>query len=194
MYYIIVNNKGMINMRKKNGFTLIELLAVIVILAILVLIAMPKVLQTVENARRDTFKVEIQNILNKIESVSTDKILNGGFKTITQDVDGKKIPVRYACMTLQELYKEGFLSKNFDNAGYAGIVEMFIPSVGDVVYGINISNGSYSYRIATPEKLAKDNAINEMGSETGSESNFPKTCKNEPTYTYSQYIKDGFTP
>lgn len=182
-------------MRKNNdGFTLIELLAVIVILAILVLIAAPRVLQMVENARRDAFKLEVQKTLGQIETVSTDKMLNGGFTTITQDIDGKKTPVRYTCMTLQELYKQGFINKNFDEAGYAGIVEMFIPSVGDVVYGINISNGSYSYRIATPEKLAKDNAINEMGSETGSESNFPKTCKNEPTYTYSQYIKDGFTP
>lgn len=181
-------------MKRNKGFTLIELLAVIVILAILVLIALPKVLQMVENARRDTFKIEVQKMLGQMETVSADKMLNGGFTTINQDIDGKRSPVRYACMTLQDLYKEGYLNKNFDNAGYSGIVEIFIPSIGDVVYGINISNGAYSYRIATQDKLSKDSAISDMGTETGSENTFPKTCKNEPTYTYNQYLKDGFTP
>ena len=37
---------------KKNGFTLVELLAVIVILAIILVIAVPKITDTIDNARR----------------------------------------------------------------------------------------------------------------------------------------------
>ncbi|MGM9834189.1 MAG: type II secretion system protein [Bacilli bacterium] len=183
-------------MKKNNsGFTLIELLAVIVILAVLVLMAMPRVLQFMENARRDTFKVEVQNILNKMESVYADKMLNGGLASITETVDGSKIPTKYMCLTLQDLYKDGYMSKNFDSAGYSGIIEVFIPSKGDVVYGINITNGSYSYRLATPDKLATDSNNDGMGNETKNDNSFPVACDgNKPIYTYAQYKKAGFTP
>ncbi len=42
-------------MRKKNGFTLIELLAVVVILGVLMLVAIPNVVSTLEKNKRDSF-------------------------------------------------------------------------------------------------------------------------------------------
>jgi type IV pilus assembly protein PilA len=42
-------------MKKKNGFTLVELLAVIVVLALLMVIAIPAVLDVMNQARRSTF-------------------------------------------------------------------------------------------------------------------------------------------
>lgn len=46
------------NKKKQNqqGFTLIELLAVITIMGILMMVAIPSVSRTIENSRRDTFK------------------------------------------------------------------------------------------------------------------------------------------
>ena len=42
-------------MKKKNGFTLVELLAVIVILAIILLIAVPNVIGIIDKAKKDSY-------------------------------------------------------------------------------------------------------------------------------------------
>ena len=45
----------MISARNNRGFTLVELLAVIVIMGILMMVAIPSVTRTIENSRKDTF-------------------------------------------------------------------------------------------------------------------------------------------
>ena len=42
-------------MKNSQGFTLVELLAVIVIMGILMMIAIPSITRTIENSRKDTF-------------------------------------------------------------------------------------------------------------------------------------------
>lgn len=58
---IKVNKKFKI---KKNGFTLIELLAVILILAIIALIAIPAISKIVEEAKKQSFKVNATNVVD----------------------------------------------------------------------------------------------------------------------------------
>lgn len=62
-------------MKKLNraGFTLIELLAVITIMGILMLVAIPSVSRTIENSRRDTF---MDNTLIYVDTVRT-AVLSG---------------------------------------------------------------------------------------------------------------------
>ena len=48
----------------KKGFTLIELLAVILILAIIALITTPIVLNILEDAKRDTFKSSVEQLID----------------------------------------------------------------------------------------------------------------------------------
>ena len=47
---------------KKNGFTLVELLAVIVILAIILVIAVPKISDTINNAKKGSMASSVKMI------------------------------------------------------------------------------------------------------------------------------------
>ena len=58
-----------------KGFTLIELLAVITIMGILMMVAIPAVSRTIENSRRDSFATVAQNYINSVRnSVLGDEI------------------------------------------------------------------------------------------------------------------------
>ena len=58
-------------MKNRRGFTLIELLAVIVILAILLAIAIPRVTQYITNSRKNSFVTTTRDF---VDSIRTDAI------------------------------------------------------------------------------------------------------------------------
>ena len=51
-----------------KGFTLIELLAVITIMGILMMVAIPSVSRTIENSRRDTFANVAHEYVNAVRN------------------------------------------------------------------------------------------------------------------------------
>ena len=55
-------------MKKKNGFTLVELLAVIVVLALIMIIAIPSVLKVMNNARRQSFALYIEKVVTAVQT------------------------------------------------------------------------------------------------------------------------------
>ena len=63
----------------KAGFTLIELLAVITIMGILMMVAIPSVSRTIENSRRDTFADNAMTYISTVRnSVLSDEVTCGG--------------------------------------------------------------------------------------------------------------------
>ena len=70
-------------MRNKKGFTLVELLAVIVLLGILMSIAVPNIVSTINNSKRNDFLGDAKRMISKAEyllSIDRDarkKVQNG---------------------------------------------------------------------------------------------------------------------
>ena len=63
-------------MKKKNGFTLVELLAVIVILAIILVIAVPKITDTIKNSKIASFESSAKTIAAQAEKKKMEKQKN----------------------------------------------------------------------------------------------------------------------
>lgn len=116
-------------MKKNNkGFTLIELLAVIVVLAILILLAMPKVTSMMEKARKNSFAVEANEIVKIAQTAYSDGLLNG------DSASGE------TCFTVDQLITDGFLDKD------PGEIK------GTITFDVDAGTGKYN----TIVKLSKD--------------------------------------
>jgi len=63
-------------MRNKKGFTLIELLAVIVILAILLAIAIPRVTKYISESRKDSFITTAKEFADTVSKNATSEMYN----------------------------------------------------------------------------------------------------------------------
>ena len=86
----------------KNGFTLIELLAVLLILAIISLIAIPQVLHLIEKSRISSLEISASEYIRAVETSLINEEINrnvpNGLYTIVDDgkaieLNGKKIQV-----------------------------------------------------------------------------------------------------
>ena len=58
-------------MKKKNGFTLVELLAVIVILAIILVIAVPQIMDTINSSRKASIESSVKMVASSAETQYT---------------------------------------------------------------------------------------------------------------------------
>lgn len=68
----------------KKGFTLIELLSVIVILAVIALIAVPIILNIIEDTKEESIKVSVQSYIDSVENGISKNLLSN----ILSDYDG----------------------------------------------------------------------------------------------------------
>lgn len=98
-------------LNNKKGFTLIELLAVIVILAILVMVAIPAVTKYLNAARQGTFA---DNAKSAISAVRNDVIMNG----FGSDASGAT--TSGSVMTYDQTAINGLLEKKLETSPFGG--------------------------------------------------------------------------
>lgn len=81
-------NKIKKNIKEKNGFTLIELLAVIIILAILMLIAVPGILNIMNKSKKNAFKSQAETIYKAARTQAASEAAGGDFVSCYSRVNG----------------------------------------------------------------------------------------------------------
>lgn len=88
-------------MKNNKGFTLIELLAVIVILAIIGLIAIPTAIDSINNSKEKLYKEQVKRILDAADSwaANNDNLLPSN--------DGEAVTIE-----IERLQKAGLLKKD----------------------------------------------------------------------------------
>ncbi len=135
----------------KKGFTLVELLAVIVILAILILFALPAVISTMETARAGAFKNEVNAVVNDAQTAFSRKSFSNSPDIKPVTIGG--VTYRYMCMTLKQLYTEGYSQKAQydDETAYKGRYMIFVPTAisttaesNNTIISIQYYNGQFT--------------------------------------------------
>lgn len=92
----------------KKGFTLVELLAVIALIAILSGMAVPNVMSSINNSKKNSFLVDSRRMISKAENlVATNSTIRASIKNGTAKT-----------FTLQELNINGEFLKDADGGEY----------------------------------------------------------------------------
>lgn len=127
-------------LKNRKGFTLVELLAVIVVLAIIILIAMPAVLNSMEKARKNSFAIEANEVVKSAQTAYSIAVLNGQGGSI-DSTSGAKYCIKYS-----DLKTNGYIEKT-DKATpeYKGSVLITISKdTGVASYTIFFTNAAYN--------------------------------------------------
>jgi len=120
-------------MNNKKGFTLVELLAVIVVLAIIILVAMPNVLSAMDKARRNALVTEASEFAKIAQAAYSDGAMNGTLTTSSE--------IGY-CYSMKYLIANGYMDKK-TGTNDDGSVLLTVDSSGKVDYKVWLKNGSY---------------------------------------------------
>ena len=146
------------NVKNNKGFTLIELLAVIVIMGVLMMVAIPQVTKYIENSKKDAYVETSKAYINAVryallnDELSESLPEKGGTTTVTLDkvtVEsggekspyGKSIQKNKSCVTIT--------ASNDDDVKYT--------------YKISITDGSAGTSGSTEEKELKRGSFVKSG-------------------------------
>ena len=99
-------------MKKKKGFTLVELLAVIVILAIILIIAMPKISEVIKKTRLSTLEATAKMIINSAEKKYTEN----------QVLDNSSSAIKCSDVAKLNDTDYGICNITFDDKGNASVI------------------------------------------------------------------------
>ena len=141
-------------MKNTKGFTLVELLAVIVIMGILMMVAIPAVSRTIENTRKDSFVNTAKNYANAaLTQWTADGFSCSGITSSAVDT-GKDyyIEIDTASSSAPELLQQGGKSPwgNRDVKGYVKVsvstgtgdkrIEKFYVHISDGAHVIDVTS------------------------------------------------------
>lgn len=123
----------------KKGFTLIELLAVITIMGILMLVAIPAVSRTIENTRRDSFANVAKEYISTIRNAVIADELKCGTESVSSTVSGNYyFKIDSTEQDTKDLMESGGKS-SWGNADVKGYVSWEKTITGDGGQKINYS-------------------------------------------------------
>ena len=141
--------------KSKKGFTLIELLAVIVILAILLAMVIPKVSQYITNSRKDSFVATAKEIIDGVRNSATSEIyeLPIGTDEITiVSVDLIKLE--------KGKKKSSFNGTLLDKYSYVAIVNVGTDENPDYEYFIALRDSKrYTISLMLEEEIDRDSIV-----------------------------------
>lgn len=138
-------------MKNNKGFTLIELLAVITIMGILMMVAIPTVSRTIENARKDTFLDLAKQYSNAVKNLwYADGFECDGYLSSAVQTGTYMVQIDTASTSTPQLLESGGKSPwgNRDIKGLVVVVVYindntrdirFFPSFVDGIHGINVN-------------------------------------------------------
>ena len=142
-------------MKNNKGFTLIELLAVITILGILMMVAIPTISRTIENSRKDTFVDMIKNYVSSVKTMWVgDNLLCGNMPSSAVPLGIYYVEINSMSDGVPVLLEQGGKSP-WGNRDVLGVIAIgvrekegkrtitYYPAIVDGVHGFNVkSDGS----------------------------------------------------
>ena len=129
-------------MKKQNGFTLVELLAVIVILAILIVIAVPNALRMSTNVKEKSYLTKIDNIENVAKIYGENHLTT--LKSIQTTASGDKAFYYFKINSNKEI--EEVSPTDFTNKDPDYTYESWQTIKLHIVDLVNANNLSYDYK------------------------------------------------
>ncbi len=137
-------------MKNERGFTLIELLAVITIMGILMMVAIPTISRTIENSRKDTFINMVKNYVSSAKTMwAGDNLICDGVVSSAVPLGVYYIEVNTMSDSVPVLLEQGGKSPwgNRDIVGFIVIgikdkagkkIITFHPVLVDGIHGVNV--------------------------------------------------------